>query len=76
VGRARSGGQQSCGPVVLIDLQGKGPCGKRSIFAVLIFWLLFYQEKSNSPFRRRMSRADVHLAQTSPMKVESKISLC
>jgi len=38
-------------PVVLTDLQRKGMCGKRSISAVLIFWLLFYQEKSNKPTR-------------------------
>jgi hypothetical protein len=35
-------------PVVLFDLQGKGQVRQRSLSAVLIFWLLFYQEKSNS----------------------------
>jgi hypothetical protein len=38
-----------CHPVVSAGMQRKGLCGKRSISDVLIFWLLFYQEKSNSP---------------------------
>jgi len=36
-------------PVVLPDLQGKGLVRQRSISGDLIFWLLLYQDKSNSP---------------------------
>jgi len=33
---------------VLPDLQGKGRVRQRSLSADLIFWLLLYQDKSNS----------------------------
>jgi len=35
-------------PVVLLDLQGEGHVRQRSLSAVLIFWLLLDQAKSNS----------------------------
>jgi hypothetical protein len=35
-------------PVILLDLPGKGPVRQRSLSADLIFWLLLYQDKSNS----------------------------
>jgi hypothetical protein len=36
------------GPVVLTVCRVKAPRGKEGIGDDLIFWLLFYQEKSNS----------------------------
>ncbi|MES2275168.1 MAG: hypothetical protein V4592_04040 [Bacteroidota bacterium] len=41
----RDSGASRCGPAVMPGLQGKGPCGKGSIFAVLIFLLLFLSRK-------------------------------
>jgi len=35
--------------VVLRNLQGKGLCGKESIFAVLNFWFFFFKKKELSP---------------------------
>jgi hypothetical protein len=50
--RCKERWQQSCGPVVLTDLQGKG-----SIFAVLIFLVTFFiKKKSNSPPRTTIKK--------------------
>jgi hypothetical protein len=40
-------------------------------FYHLIFWLLFYQEKSNKPSRRRLSRTDVNAVQVFSKSTEA-----
>jgi|GEM_PF-3526299 hypothetical protein len=39
-------------PVVLVDCRAKAMCGKKQASIDLIFWLLFYQEKSNKAQRQ------------------------
>jgi len=69
-------------PVVLLNLQGKGPVRQRSLSADLIFWLLFYQEKSNSPPRQMSGASQVRwtnqatsITPFTPQKVRQKLPI-